>query len=73
MADGLLAVLVVQLPAFDAMRAGSACRVAVRAADALLRRAFALDPDGDPVVLHETDRLLRLYLRDVLDRLSTTS
>jgi hypothetical protein len=41
--------------------------IAVEAADALLRLAFRVDPDGDPVIVAETKELLRAYLARVLD------
>jgi AcrR family transcriptional regulator len=40
----------------------TALRVALEAADAVLRLAFRTDPDGDPVLIAECKRLLRAYL-----------
>ncbi|MEY9964585.1 AcrR family transcriptional regulator [Streptacidiphilus sp. MAP12-16] len=39
-----------------------ALRVALECADAILRLAFRTDPDGDPVLIAECKRLLRVYL-----------
>lgn len=41
--------------------------LAVEAADALLRLAFRMDPEGDPAIVAETKELLRAYLARVLD------
>ncbi|GAA3366927.1 TetR family transcriptional regulator [Streptomyces antimycoticus] len=41
--------------------------VAVETADALLRLAFRVDPEGDPAIVAETKELLRAYLARVLD------
>ncbi|GHH67877.1 TetR family transcriptional regulator [Kitasatospora indigofera] len=48
----------------DAARPGStlALRVALEAADAVLKLAFRTDPDGDPVLIAECKRLLGSYL-----------
>ncbi|MEZ0089533.1 TetR family transcriptional regulator [Streptacidiphilus sp. EB129] len=40
-----------------------ALRIALECADAILRLAFRVDPDGDPVLIAECKRLLRGYLR----------
>ncbi|GGV19122.1 TetR family transcriptional regulator [Kitasatospora herbaricolor] len=50
----------------DAGRPGStlALRVALEAADAVLKLAFRTDPDGDPVLIAECKRLLGRYLAD---------
>jgi hypothetical protein len=44
----------------------TAARVALECADAVLKLAFRVDPDGDPVLIGECKRLLRLYLQDHL-------
>jgi hypothetical protein len=41
--------------------------LAVETADALLRLAFRVHPEGDPVIVAETKELLRSYLAGVLD------
>lgn len=41
--------------------------LAVETADALLRLAFRMDPEGDPAIVAETKELLRAYLARVLD------
>ncbi|MCD9592873.1 TetR/AcrR family transcriptional regulator [Streptomyces sp. 8ZJF_21] len=41
--------------------------LAVETADALLRLAFRVDPEGDPAIVAETKELLRAYLARVLD------
>ncbi|MBL1099772.1 TetR/AcrR family transcriptional regulator [Streptomyces coffeae] len=41
--------------------------LAVEAADALLRLAFRMDPEGDPAIVAETKELLRAYLARILD------
>ena len=68
MGEGLLSILEVQLSLAEPARARTACHVAMRTGDALLRWAFADDPSGDFDVLLETDRLMRLYLQDVVGR-----
>src|SRR3954447_7276809 len=45
-----------------------ATRAGVLAADALLQEAFRDDPRGDPVLIGEAKRILRLYLADVARR-----
>jgi hypothetical protein len=44
-----------------------ALRVAVEAADALVRLAFRDDARGDPVLLHEARTVVRGYLATYLD------
>ncbi len=39
-----------------------ALRVALECADAVLRLAFRVDPEGDPALIAECKRLLRRYL-----------
>ncbi|AUY48425.1 TetR/AcrR family transcriptional regulator [Streptomyces sp. CB01881] len=39
-------------------------RVALEAADAVLKLAFRCDPDGDPVMIAESKRLVRRYLAE---------
>ncbi|MFI7312864.1 TetR/AcrR family transcriptional regulator [Streptomyces hygroscopicus] len=51
----------------DEERLRVAFLLAVEAADALLRLAFRMDPEGDPAVVAETKELLRAYLARVLD------
>ncbi|MFE2107316.1 TetR/AcrR family transcriptional regulator [Kitasatospora sp. NPDC059463] len=41
-------------------------RVALEAADAVLKLAFRCDPDGDPAMISECKRLVRCYLVDQL-------
>ncbi|MFI9330126.1 TetR/AcrR family transcriptional regulator [Kitasatospora sp. NPDC052868] len=41
-------------------------RVALEAADAVLKLAFRSDPDGDPALIAECKRLVRCYLADQL-------
>lgn len=71
MGEGLLAILEVQLALAEPARARTACHVAMRTGDALLRWAFAADPEGDADVLVETERLMRLYLKDVVQQAPT--
>lgn len=66
MGEGLLAILEIQLALEEPARARTACHVAMRTGDALLRWAFDADPEGDADVLVETERLMRLYLKDVV-------
>jgi AcrR family transcriptional regulator len=47
--------------------------VAVEAADALVRLAFRLDPQGDPRIIEEARRLLRAYAGEALARTSAQS
>jgi AcrR family transcriptional regulator len=51
-------------PPLDVVKAAE---TTVITADALLRHAFRLHPDGDPVTLEEAKRLLRGYLAQRLD------
>ncbi len=51
----------------DEERLRVAFLLAVEAADALLRLAFRMDPEGDPAIVAETKELLRAYLARVLD------
>ncbi|WKX69557.1 TetR/AcrR family transcriptional regulator [Streptomyces sp. XD-27] len=70
-ADRLRALLTRRLGLDDSGEQGERLRVAVllavEAADALLRLAFRVDPEGDPVIVAETKELLRAYLARVLD------
>ena len=43
-------------------------RAAVLAADALLQEAFREDPGGDPALIGEAKRILRLYMDEVVSR-----
>lgn len=45
-----------------------ALAVSVEAADAVLKLAFRVDPDGDPGLLADAERLIRCYLSHHLDR-----
>lgn len=70
-ADRLRAILAEPLGIDGTAEADEHLRVAfllaVEAADALLRLAFRVDPEGDPAVVAETKELLRAYLARVLD------
>lgn len=70
-ADRLRELLGERLGLEESGEAGERVRVAfllaVETADALLRLAFRVHPDGDPVVVAETKELLRAYLAGVLD------
>lgn len=70
-ADRLRAILAEPLGIDGTAEADERLRVAfllaVESADALLRLAFRVDPEGDPVVVAETKELLRAYLARVLD------
>ncbi|MEJ2577855.1 MAG: TetR/AcrR family transcriptional regulator [Kineosporiaceae bacterium] len=66
-ADGVRRVLVAQLGLPDDTGLLRAAQVAVQVADALLRHAFRDGADGDPHILTELTRLLRLYLADLLN------
>ncbi|RNG27814.1 TetR/AcrR family transcriptional regulator [Streptomyces botrytidirepellens] len=70
-ADRLRALLAEPLGIDGTAEADERLRVAfllaVEAADALLRLAFRVDPEGDPAVVAETKELLRAYLARVLD------
>jgi AcrR family transcriptional regulator len=50
------------LLAGDGARSELALRVALECADAVLKLAFRTDPDGDPELIGECKRVLRLYL-----------
>jgi len=66
LADGLRRILVVQEGLADGEPLRRVCRVAVEAGDALLRLAFSTVADGDPSIIAETKRVLRLYLADIV-------
>ncbi|MFF7654163.1 TetR family transcriptional regulator [Streptomyces sp. NPDC007983] len=70
-ADRLRAILAEPLGIDGTAEADERLRVAfllaVETADALLRLAFRVDPEGDPAVVAETKELLRAYLARVLD------
>lgn len=70
-ADRLRELLGERLGLAESGEAGERVRVAfllaVETADALVRLAFRVDPDGDPVIVAETKELLRAYLAGVLD------
>ncbi|MGO4755831.1 TetR/AcrR family transcriptional regulator, partial [Streptomyces sp. 2MCAF27] len=70
-ADRLRGLLGERLGLEESGEAGERVRVAfllaVETADALLRLAFRVDPEGDPVIVAETKELLRSYLAGVLD------
>ncbi|MER6146123.1 TetR/AcrR family transcriptional regulator [Streptomyces sparsogenes] len=70
-ADRLRELLGERLGLQESGEAGERVRVAfllaVEAADALLRLAFRVHPEGDPVIVAETKELLRAYLAGVLD------
>lgn len=44
------------------------CRVGIHVGEAVLRLAFAADPDGDPDIIAEAKHLERVYLDDVVKR-----
>lgn len=48
------------------------CRAAVLTADALLQEAFRADPAGQPALLAEAKRILRLYFADVVESRTRT-
>ncbi|ADI11482.1 putative TetR family transcriptional regulator [Streptomyces bingchenggensis BCW-1] len=70
-ADRLRGLLGERLGLEESGEAGERVRVAfllaVETADALLRLAFRVHPEGDPVIVAETKELLRSYLAGVLD------
>lgn len=70
-ADRLRELLGERLGLEESGEAGERVRVAfllaVETADALLRLAFRVHPEGDPVIVAETKELLRSYLAGVLD------
>jgi AcrR family transcriptional regulator len=64
LAAGLLGVLrELGLPGGPAL--GTAARAGVLVADALLQEAFRSDGQGEPELIEEAKRILRLYLQDV--------
>lgn len=66
LAAGLRRILAASgIPDDDALRV--AARAGVLIADALLQEAFRIDPGGDPELIAEAKRVLRLYLADVND------
>jgi AcrR family transcriptional regulator len=54
--------------ASDGERLELVARAAVLAADALLQEAFREDPGGDPALIGEAKRILRLYMDEVVSR-----
>jgi AcrR family transcriptional regulator len=67
LAEGLRRILVESGLARDGERLRDVCRAAVLTADALLQEAFRDDPDGQPALLDEAKRILRLYFADVIE------
>jgi AcrR family transcriptional regulator len=48
-----------------------AARAGVLVTDSILQEAFRLDPNGDPQLIEEAKRILRLYLAEVVRHYST--
>jgi AcrR family transcriptional regulator len=65
LADGLRRLVVALGLAPDGRELELAARAAVLVADALLQEAFKADPEGDPELIGEAKRILRLYMRDI--------
>jgi AcrR family transcriptional regulator len=61
-------ILVVHWPGAEAGRRATAARMVVIAGDGLLREAFRVSPDGDPVLLAEGKAMLDAYVRARLGR-----
>lgn len=61
-ADRLRVLLVEAFEVEDTLDFARALAVAVEAADAVLKLAFREAPDGDPALLAEVERLIRVYL-----------
>jgi AcrR family transcriptional regulator len=72
LADGVRRILVDGGLARDGEELRSVCRAAVLAADALLQEAFREDPAGQPALLGEAKRILRLYFADLVGRQART-
>lgn len=58
----LRALLLAEFGLADSDELDRALLVAVEAGDAVLKLAFRLDPNGDPVIVDEAKRLVREYL-----------
>ncbi|GAA2074954.1 TetR family transcriptional regulator [Actinomadura alba] len=66
-ADRLRAMVVGVFGLPDTPELARAFAVAVEAGDAVLKMAFRREPDGDPQVVTEADRLIRGYLATYID------
>jgi AcrR family transcriptional regulator len=71
LAEGVRRVLVERGMVRDDDELRTACRTAVLCADALLQEAFRAEPAGEPALLEEAKRILRLYLADLIGRYAT--
>jgi AcrR family transcriptional regulator len=73
LAEGLRRALVeAGLARDDDEQLRDVCRAAVLTADALLQEAFRADPQGQPALLAEAKRILRLYFADVVQSRTPT-
>ncbi|GAA1554402.1 TetR family transcriptional regulator [Actinomadura kijaniata] len=61
-ADRLREMIVEMFGVTDTPELARALAIAVEAADAVLKMAFRHNPDGDPAILAETERLIHGYL-----------
>jgi AcrR family transcriptional regulator len=66
-ADRLRALIVSAFGVPDGTDLALALAISVEAGDAVLKMAFRKDPDGDPLILAEAERLLQNYLSAHLD------
>jgi AcrR family transcriptional regulator len=65
LAQGVRQILLALGLARDDVYLTVAARAGVLVADSLLQDAFRTDPDGDPQLIEEAKKILRLYLADV--------
>jgi AcrR family transcriptional regulator len=72
LAEGLRRALVDAGLAPDDEQYRDVARAAVLTADALLQEAFRADPQGQPALLAEAKRILRLYFADVVESRTPT-
>jgi AcrR family transcriptional regulator len=63
-------ILAVHWPRAEAGQRATAARMVVIAGDGLLREAFRISPDGDPVLLAEGQAMLNAYVSDRLGRMA---
>jgi AcrR family transcriptional regulator len=67
-ADRLRGLVVNNFGVADDPALGRALAIAVEAGDAVIKLAFRTDPDGDPAILTEGERLIQGYLAKYIDK-----
>ena len=70
LAQGLQSIIAAQEGLAEHEELLRACRLAISMGDAMLQLAFRSDRNGDESIIEESKRIERLYLADLVDRLS---